>query len=273
MTKIIAVANQKGGVGKSTTVVNVAASIGIRGQRVLCIDMDPQGNTTSGFGIRKKSVSVTVYDILMGKRRITEGIIETAYKNVSVICSTSALAGADIELVNLDNRSNRLKMQLLTVKNDYDSAFIDCPPSLSLLTINALCASDSVLIPLQCEYYSLEGLSQLVESIRRVKQHYNPNIDIDGIVFTMFDARLNLTNQVVAEVQKHFPKKVYRTVIPRNVKLSEAPSFGKPVIYYDKSSRGAEAYEHLAEEMLTRHGIKDITPKPVKKKLLGGIKV
>ena len=152
-------------------------------------------------------------------------------------------------------------MQLLTVKNYYDYIFIDCPPSLSLLTINALCASDSVLIPLQCEYYSLEGLSQLVESIRRV------------IVFTMFDARLNLTNQVVAEVQKHFPKKVYRTVIPRNVKLSEAPSFGKPVIYYDKSSRGAEAYEHLAEEMLTRHGIKDITPKPVKKKLLGGIKV
>ncbi|MCM1523370.1 MAG: AAA family ATPase [Ruminococcus sp.] len=267
MSRIIAVANQKGGVGKSTSVVNLAASAGIRGQKVLCIDMDPQGNTTSGFGIKKKSVDVTVYDILMGSRRISEGIVETDFKNVSVICSTSALAGADIELVNLDNRSNRLKMQLLTVKNDYDYIFIDCPPSLSLLTVNALCGADSVLIPLQCEYYSLEGLSQLVESIRRVKQHYNPNIDIDGIVFTMFDSRLNLTSQVVAEVQKHFPKKVYRTVIPRNVKLSEAPSFGKPVVYYDRTSRGAEAYEKLTEEMLSRHGVKFSKPKPSVKKV------
>lgn len=267
MAKIIAVANQKGGVGKSTTVVNLAASVGTRGKKVLCIDMDPQGNTTSGFGVKKKSVDVTVYDILIGQRKIEDGIIETAFRGVSLISSTSSLAGADIELVNLDNRSNRLKMQLLTVKNSYDYIFIDCPPSLSLLTVNALCAADSVLIPLQCEYYSLEGLSQLVESIKMVRKHYNPNIDIDGIVFTMFDSRLNLTNQVVGEVQKHFPQKVYRTVIPRNVKLSEAPSYGKPVIYYDKLSRGAEAYEKLCEEMLKRHGVKDVKPKAAKKKV------
>lgn len=253
MSRIIAVANQKGGVGKSTTVVNLAAALGKKGKKVLCIDIDAQGNTTSGFGINKKKTDITVYDVLLGERRINEAIIKTEFKNVSVVSSTSQLAGADIELVDLENRSNRLKMQVLTIKNDYDYILIDCPPSLSLLTVNALCACDTVLVPLQCEFYSLEGLSQLVESIRLVKKRYNPNIDIEGILFTMFDGRLNLTQQVVKEVKKHFSDKVFNTVIPRNVRISEAPSFGKPVIYFDPNSRGTEAYERFAAEMLARH--------------------
>lgn len=264
MGKVIAVSNQKGGVGKSTTTVNLAAFLGLMGKKVLVIDIDAQGNTTTGFGIRKKSVKDTVYEVIIGSCRIQDAVVKTEFKNVSVVTSAQKLAGAEIELSMLDNRIQRLKMQVLTIKQQYDYILIDCPPSLSLLTLNALAACDSVLIPLQCEFYSLEGLTQLNDTIKRVREHYNPTIDVEGIVFTMFVGRYNLTAQVVAEVKKHFPKKVYDTVIPRNVTLSEAPSFGKPVCYYDKSSNGSKAYEQLCIEFLARE-------KKMKKKLVGGI--
>ncbi len=265
MGKVIAVSNQKGGVGKSTTAVNLAAALGIKGHSVLVIDIDAQGNTTTGFGIRKKAVKNTVYEIIIGSCRIGDAIIKTEFKNVSVVTSAQKLAGAEIELSMLDNRIQRLKMQVLTIKQNYDYILIDCPPSLSLLTLNALAACDSVLIPLQCEFYSLEGLTQLNDTIKRVREHYNPTLDVEGILFTMFVGRFNLTAQVVAEVKKHFPKKIYDTVIPRNVTLSEAPSFGKPIMYYDKSSKGSEAYMQFCNEFLDRE------KKSQKKKLFGGI--
>jgi chromosome partitioning protein len=268
MGKIYAVANQKGGVGKSTTVVNLAAYLGTRGKKVLCIDLDPQGNTTSGFGIKKKSLSSSVYEVLIGQRRIQEAIVVTEYENVSVVPSHADLAGGEIELVEIENRVNRLKMQLITCRLEYDYIFIDCPPSLSLLTLNGLCASDGVIVPLQCEFYSLEGLSQLWDTIKLVKQKYNPTLDIKGIVFTMFDSRLNLTNQVVNEVKKHFPNKVFDTVIPRNVRLSEAPSYGMPVFYYDRNSKGAEAYESLGLELMGEK--KPLVP--AKRRIFGGKK-
>lgn len=251
MGKIIAVANQKGGVGKSTTVVNLAAYLGSRGFKVLCIDSDPQGNTTTAFGVKKKSASASTYDVIIGKARIQEAIIETAFDNVSIVPATESLAGCEIELSNLENnRMKRLKMQILTCREDYDYIFIDCPPALGLITINALVACDAIIVPMLAEFFALEGLSQLVNTIKIVKTNYNPSLSIEGIVFTMFDSRLNVANDVVAEVEKYFPDKVFSTKIPRNVRLSEAPSHGKPVMYYDKSSKGAEAYELLGHELL-----------------------
>lgn len=250
MGKIFAVANQKGGVGKSTTVVNIAAYLGYRDYKVLCIDADPQGNTTTGFGVKKRNINVSTYDVLIGNARIQDAIIHTDFKNVSILPATEDLAGCEVELFNTDNRVNRLKMQLLTCKLDYDYIFIDCPPSLGTITINSLVACDKVIVPMLAEFYALEGLSQLVNSIKIVKSNYNPSLEIEGILFTMFDGRLNVANEVVAEVEKYFPGKVFNTKIPRNVRISEAPSHGKPVMYYDKSSKGSEYYELLGHEML-----------------------
>ena len=227
MGKIISIANQKGGVGKTTTTVNLTAWIGAKGKKVLLVDIDPQGNATSGFGINKRSLAKSSYDLLIGTAEAEEVILSTPFQNVDVLPSNIALAGAEIEIVEMDDRAVRLKKALAPVKNRYDFIFIDCPPSLGLITLNALAASDTLMVPIQCEYYALEGLSQLVSTIRQVKRLYNPTLDLEGVLLTMYDGRLNLTMQVVAEVKKFFPQKVYKTTIPRNVRLSEAPSYGQ----------------------------------------------
>lgn len=252
MAKIIAIANQKGGVGKTTTSVNLAACVAQRDKKVLLVDLDPQGNTTTGFGITKRDLEHTVYTVMMDGDDVKKAIVKTQYR-VDVLPSSIKLSGATVEIVNMPNRHAIVRGMLNKVSEEYDFIFIDCPPSLDLLTINALSAADTVLVPIQCEFYSLEGLSELMNTIRLVKQHYNKYIDIEGVLLTMYDSRLNLTLQVVAEVKKYFPNKVYKTTIPRNVRISESPSFGQPVNYYDPASKGAKSYMDLCDEFLAQN--------------------
>lgn len=250
MGKIIAIANQKGGVGKTTTAINVSACLGLRGKKVLIIDSDPQGNTSSGLGINAKEAELTIYDCLVNETPIEEVMVETEYKNLFLCPGNINLAGAELELVDVENREYRLKSALSKIKDQFDFIFIDCPPSLGLITLNALGAADSVMIPIQCEYYALEGLAQLTHTVKMVKQGLNPDLKIEGILLTMFDSRTNLSVQVANEVKKYFGATVYKTMIPRNVRLSEAPSYGMPVIAFDKNSKGAECYKKLANEMI-----------------------
>ncbi|OAT85689.1 sporulation initiation inhibitor Soj [Bacillus sp. MKU004] len=251
MGRIIAVTNQKGGVGKTTTSVNLGACLAYIGQKVLLVDIDPQGNATSGVGVEKGDVHQCIYDVLVDDVDVKETIKQSKVENLSIVPATISLAGAEIELVPTISREVRLKKALEKVKEDFDYIIIDCPPSLGLLTINALTASDAVVIPVQCEYYALEGLSQLLSTVRLVQKHLNHDLMIDGVLLTMLDARTNLGIQVIEEVKKYFQDKVYRTIIPRNVRLSEAPSHGEPIIIYDAKSRGAEVYLELAKEVVT----------------------
>lgn len=253
--KAIAIFNQKGGVGKTTTNINLAACLALKGKKVLILDIDPQGNTTSGMGISKKGLEKTMYEILINdKLHPKDAILSTSVKNLDIIPASVQLAGAEIELVQLEGREKRLKKALDKIKTRYDYIFIDCPPSLGLLTINSLTAVDSVLIPIQCEFYALEGVSQLMSTIELVKKGLNTKLEIQGVILSMFDGRTNLSIQVVEEVKKYFKEKVYTTVIPRNVRLAEAPSYGMPITEYDPKSRGAEAYLEFAEEFLELEG-------------------
>lgn len=250
MGRIIAIANQKGGVGKTTTSVNLSACLAYLGKKVLLVDIDPQGNASSGVGVNKGDVQQCIYDVIIDDVPVKEAVLETKVENLHIVPATISLAGAEIELVSTISREVRLKRALQEVQDLYDYIVIDCPPSLGLLTINSLTASDAIIIPVQCEFYALEGLSQLLSTIRLVQKHLNKNLAIDGVLLTMFDARTNLGIQVIEEVKKYFQDKVYKTIIPRNVRLSEAPSHGEPIIIYDPKSRGAEVYLELAKEVI-----------------------
>ena len=255
MGRIIAIANQKGGVGKTTTSINLSASLAAKGKKVLVIDTDPQGNTTSGFGIEKNELENTIYELILGECSIRDCIISNIIKNVSVVPSNVNLAAAEIELIGVDKKEYILKNEVDYVKDDYDFIIIDCPPSLNMLTINSMTTADSVLVPIQCEYYALEGLSQLIHTIDLVQQRLNPNLLIEGVVFTMYDVRTNLSNQVVENVRNNLDAKIYDTLIPRNIRLAEAPSYGLPINLYDSKSAGAESYRLLAKEVIDRKDI------------------
>ena len=249
MGRIIAIANQKGGVGKTTTAINLSACLAEAGQKVLTIDVDPQGNTTSGLGIDKNSVENTIYELILGEVNIQDAILETEFDRLSIIASNVNLAAAEIELIGISEKEYILKRAVDQVRDNYDFVIIDCPPSLNMLTINAMTTADTVLVPIQCEYYALEGLSQLLHTVNLVKQRLNPELEMEGVVFTMYDARTNLSLQVVENVKANLKQTVYKTIIPRNIRLAEAPSHGMPINLYDSKSAGAESYRLLAEEV------------------------